>query len=124
MKKIILLILSTFLFSYQSLPATVKNIKALQAKHIPIVDIRTPREWALTGVIPGAIKDTFFDEYGRINPNFLKKIKARKFAIICRTGHRSKLAASILEHNKIEVIELSGGMFYLFKDMLKNFNQY
>ncbi|MEO1927782.1 MAG: rhodanese-like domain-containing protein [Nautiliaceae bacterium] len=118
MQKIILLILSTFLFSYQTLPATLKNIKALQAKHIPIVDIRTPGEWAITGVIPGAIKDTFFDEYGRINPNFLKKIKAKKFAIICRTGHRSKLAAGILENKGIEVIDLSGGIFYLFKDML------
>ncbi len=118
MKKIILLILSTFLFSYQTLQATLKNIKALQAKNIPIVDIRTPSEWAITGVIPGAIKDTFFDEYGRINPNFLKKLKVKKFAIICRTGHRSKLAAGILENKGIEVIDLSGGIFYLFKDML------
>lgn len=119
MKKIILLITAVLVFGFESMPATVANIKKLKAEHIPIVDIRTPDEWMQTGVIPGAIKDTFFDRYGRVNSNFLRKLHGiKKFAVICRTGHRSKLVAEILEKNGMQVIDLEGGMFYLMRDML------
>jgi rhodanese-related sulfurtransferase len=119
MRKIILLIIAAFLFGFESIPATVENVKKLQKEHILIVDIRTPGEWMATGVIPSALKDTFFDEYGRINPYFLQKLKgSKKFAIICRTGHRSKIAAEVLENKGFEVVDLNGGMFNLMKDML------
>ncbi|WP_457560249.1 rhodanese-like domain-containing protein [Caminibacter sp.] len=118
MKKIIIF-LSVFLFAYESIPATVDNIKKLKQNKIPIVDIRTSDEWMMTGVIPGAVRDTFFDEYGRINPDFFTKIKHfKQFAIICRTGHRSALAAEILENRGYKVIDLEGGMFYLMRSML------
>ena len=122
MKKIILLLVFVLAFGYESIPATVANIKKLQKKHISIVDIRTPDEWMMTGVIPGAVKDTFFDSYGRIDSDFYKKLKqkgvGKTFAIICRTGHRSRLAAQILEKKGYKIIELQGGMFELMHDML------
>ncbi|WP_457563103.1 rhodanese-like domain-containing protein [Caminibacter pacificus] len=122
MKKIILLLVFVLAFGYESIPATVANIKKLQKKHILIVDIRTPDEWMMTGVIPGAVRDTFFEYYGAVNPNFYKKLKqkgiGKTFAIICRTGHRSRLAAQILEKKGYKIIELQGGMFELMHDML------
>ncbi|QCI29120.1 rhodanese-like domain-containing protein [Caminibacter pacificus] len=122
MKKIILLFFAIAAFGFTSVDATVENIKKLRNQNITIVDIRTPPEWEATGVIPGALRDTFFLRDGSINRDFLQTLKkngVKKFAIICRTGHRSAVAAEILEKNGIEVINLKGGMFRLMKDMLK-----
>jgi rhodanese-related sulfurtransferase len=109
-----------------NIPATKQNIINLQKQKIPIIDIRLPSEWKSTGTIPNALKITFFTQRGGINPKFLEQLKMNhislnsKFAIICRTGHRSKIASRILEKNGyISVIDLKGGMFNLFKDLLK-----
>ncbi len=120
MKKIIILFAS-LLFAYRSIPATVANIKKLQENNITIVDIRTPDEWMSTGVIPGALRDTFFDGYGRITPRFFKILQKHhisKVALICRTGHRSAVASQILEQKGYDVVDLQGGMFYLMRNML------
>jgi len=127
MKKIILLILFfSFSFGFNSIEATQKNITNLQKKNIPIIDIRLPYEWQETGTIPFAKKITFFTQKG-INPQFIELLRLNKldknsnFAIICRTGHRSKTASQILEENGFKhIINLKGGMFRLFKDMLNN----
>ena len=124
MRKFILLALFIgHIFAFTNIEATKTNIQKLK---IPIVDIRLPSEWKATGTIPNAKKITFFTNKGRINPNFLNELakahitKSSKFAIICRTGHRSKVASQILEANGYKnVINLKGGMFNLFKSMLK-----
>ncbi len=118
MKKIIIFI-GVFLFAYKEIPATLINIKKLQKENIPIIDIRTSQEWKMTGTIPGAKKLSFILPNGRINPLFFKKLpKNEEFAIICRTGHRSKFVSEILDKEGYKVINLKGGMFALFKDML------
>ena len=127
MKKIIILALFIGqLFAVTNIQPTKQNIIKLQKQNIPIVDIRLPSEWKATGVIPNALKITFFSSSGGINPNFLNELakhhitEKSKFAIICRTGHRSKIAAQILEKNGYKnIIDLKGGMFSLFKDLLK-----
>ncbi|RUM56563.1 MAG: rhodanese-like domain-containing protein [Nautilia sp.] len=127
MKKIILLIIFfSFSFSFQNVEATKKNILQLHKQNITIIDIRTPPEWQATGTIPFAKKITFFTKKG-INRSFIELLRLNKldkksnFAIICRTGHRSKVASEILEKNGFKhIINLKGGMFRLFKDMLKN----
>ena len=121
----ILFILIVQLFA---LTANKQNILKLQKENIPIIDIRLPSEWKATGTIPGALKITFFTKNG-INKNFLYELKKNnikknsKFAIICRTGHRSKIATQILKNNNYKnVIDLEGGMFRLFKSLLKGIN--
>lgn len=89
---------------------------------IPIVDIRTLPEWVETGLIQGAIPIMFFNEQGGYNINaFLtelnKKVDTTKpFAIICRTGNRTKILGSYLAQNLgYKVTNLLGGMVYVKK---------
>lgn len=76
-----------------------------------VVDIRTPPEWAETGVIDGAALLTFNDP-----KSFLAQIQpaiadGRDLILVCRSGNRSSRAAQMLEGmipNKI--ISVDGGM--------------
>jgi len=127
MKKVFILTLFMGqLFAVMNIQTTKENILNLQKQHIPIIDIRLPSEWQATGTIPNAIKITFFNGRGEINQNFLYELKNNKisknskFAIICRTGHRTAVASKILEKNGYKnIIDLKGGMFNLFKSLLK-----
>jgi len=127
MKKLLfLIILIGEVFAFSNIEALKTNIINLQKQHIPIVDIRLPDEWESTGTIPNTIKVTFFNERGEVNQNFLYKLKENsisknsKFAIICRTGHRTEIAAKILnKYGYKNLINLKGGMYNLFKDLLK-----
>ena len=42
-------------------------LKALILEGVPIIDIRTPREWSETGIIEGSHLITFFNEKGEVN---------------------------------------------------------
>ena len=86
-------------------PEAIKNYEQ-------IVDIRTPAEWAETGVIKGAKTITF-------NPadkdNFLNELKAnldlkKPVALICRSGRRSAAAAMAIDSPELNIINLDGGM--------------
>ena len=87
---------------------------------IPIVDIRTPGEWRESGLVKGAIPIMFFDEQGRYNLNaFLSELNAKvdtkkPFALICRTGSRTKIVSNYLSAELgYKVIDLQGGMLYI-----------
>ena len=119
-----------YLFGFNSIDATKANILKLHKQNIPIVDIRTPSEWKSTGTIPFAKKIMFFTPRGQINQKFLYELaqngitKNSKFAVICRSGHRSRMASQILEANGYKnVINLKNGMFNLFKDLLKDLKE-
>jgi len=92
---------------------------------IKIIDIRTKAEWLQTGIIKGSKTITFFDELGRYDvPKFLKALNAyvkpgEKFALLCRTGHRTKVVAAFLGKNGYKVIDLLGGVNALAKDNYK-----
>jgi rhodanese-related sulfurtransferase len=111
-----LLLLSTWLF------ATVKNEEASQAlldSKIPIVDIRTPAEWRETGLLKGSIPIMFFDEKGNYDINdFLQKLNSavdtkKPFAIICRTGSRTRILASFLSQKlNYDIINIKRGILY------------
>jgi len=79
-----------------------EELKALLQQGVPLVDIRTPREWAETGTIPGSHKLTFFKEDGSINADFQSGFDAllggkdKAVALICRTGNRTKTLAGYL----------------------------
>ena len=70
-----------------------------------IVDVRTPEEWA-SGHIAGAehIELTALEEGQQKLP------RDRPIALICRSGHRSSLAAALLEKSGFQVMSVRGGV--------------
>jgi rhodanese-related sulfurtransferase len=90
-------------------------------KNIKIIDIRTAGEWEQTGVLENSYTITFFDERGSYNvPLFLNKLnrvvnKSEKFAIICRTGSRSRIVSQFLGANGYNIVNLKGGIIFAIK---------
>ncbi len=124
MKKIILVLMLLFSFSYaevMNLPISINFVNS----GIKIIDIRTKSEWMQTGIIKGSKTITFFDKIGRYNlPEFLKALNSfvkpgEKFALVCRTGHRSRIVAKYLGENGYNVVDLLGGVQALAKDNYK-----
>ena len=118
MKKILL----SFLLLSASLFATITNQEVSQEflnSKVPIVDIRTPSEWKETGLLQGAIPIMLFDERGNYDLKlFLKQLNdvvdtTKPFAIICRTGSRTKILANFLSKKmNYKIINLKSGMVY------------
>ena len=116
MKKIIF----TLLIFLMSLNASVINqdpSMSIIEKKIPIVDIRTPAEWKETGLLKGAIPIMFFNAQGKYNIQvFLTKLRkkvdvTKPFALICRTGNRTRMVTEFLSKDlHYNVINLTGGM--------------
>ena len=83
-----------------------------------IFDVRTPLEWE-SGILPNAKCVFLYDNYGFLNPKFVDEIKLnlipdKKLALICRSGHRSLIAAEILAKElNIKSYSLDGGMLAL-----------
>lgn len=117
-----LLVLATALFAevtHQPLDTKLLN------SGIQIVDIRTPAEWKQTGIVKGSVPIMFFDERGGYNVDaFLKELNSKidtskKFALICRTGSRTKLVANFLSKNlAYNVINLQGGIMNAMRQQL------
>ena len=90
-------------------------------KKITIIDIRTEPEWRHTGIVKGSKTITFFAVNGEFDyDNFLKQLnrvvdKNEEFAIICRSGARTRVAAKYLTQSGYKVINLKGGVNYLAK---------
>ncbi len=124
MKKIILGLLLLLNFAF----AEVINIPittTVVSSGIKIVDIRTKLEWKQTGIIKGSKTITFFNEAGRYDvAKFLKALNlyvkpGEKFALVCRTGHRSRIVAKFLGDNGYKVVDLLGGVQALAKHNYK-----
>ena len=85
---------------------------------IPLVDIRTEREWYETGVIDQSNLLTFFDKYGNSKVEEwitkFEKIAGRKdpVIIICRSGRRSRIVANYLvqKENYLTVYHATNGI--------------
>ncbi len=96
--------------------------KTLIDKKIPIVDIRTVGEWKESGIVKGSIPIQFFNERGQYDiPKFLKELNtkvdtSKEFALICRTGSRTKMVAVFLSDElKYKVIDIEGGIMEAYK---------
>lgn len=91
------------------------------SSNISVIDIRTPGEWKQTGIVDGSKTLMFFDEQGNYDENsFLQKLdtivdKDKPFAIICRTGRRTGLVATLLDKQGYQVIDLIGGINHMIK---------
>lgn len=117
MQKVVffLLFITTLLFSQVTninvSPDFVKN------SGIRVVDIRTQPEWIQTGVVENAVLITFFDARGNYDAKeFLYHLEAsgfskdEEFALICRTGNRTKAVSAFLSEQGYKVINLRGGI--------------
>lgn len=118
MKKIVVL----FFVLKLSLFAMITEEEASQKlidSNVPIVDIRTPGEWKETGLLKKAIPIMLFDEKGNYDLRvFIDELNkavdtTKPFAIICRTGSRTKILAQFLSQKlNYNVINLKSGMMY------------
>jgi len=132
MKKIILSILSMFIFT-SFLSADFKtisneNLEAVIKEGIPVIDIRRIDEWSDTGVIPNSHKLTFFDEKGKYDlskwmAQFEKivKDKNQKFILVCRSARRTGIVGNFLSQKAgyKNVYHLEGGIISWVKDNKK-----
>lgn len=93
---------------------------ALSGKDALVVDIRTPEEWAETGVLPGAERLTFTDP-DSFAADFLAAFGAeiaagRDVVLVCRSGRRSAAAAEALSQRvQNRVVSQQGGMNLLLE---------
>ena len=125
MKKILLSLIILSITLLASMTNEYPTQKILDSK-IPMVDIRTPGEWVETGIVENSITIMFWDEKGNYDVNaFLtelnKKVDTKKpFALICRTGSRTKIVADFLAKKlNYDVINILGGIVYLKAAKLK-----
>ncbi len=94
---------------------------AFFSKKITIIDIRTEPEWRSTGIIEGSKTITFFDKNGEYDmAKFRQQLDQiiapdEEFAIICRSGQRSRIATQLLSQEGYKVIDIQGGVKYLPK---------
>ena len=120
--KILSITLVVFLFNPQLFADIyeVNNNKIiiLMESGVPLIDIRTKREWYETGVIKKSNLLTFFDKNGNYDVkewmSKLKKIASNKdpVIIICRSGRRSRIVSNFLdqEANYSNVYHATNGM--------------
>ena len=95
---------------------------------VPLVDIRTEREWYETGVIDQSNLLTFFDKYGNSKVEEwitkFEKIAGRKdpVIIICRSGRRSRVVVNYLVQ-KENYLTVCFGSFdaFMHSNALKTF---
>ena len=78
-----------------------------------LLDIRSPAEWAETGIAEGAWPVTMHDAGFSTNlQQILAAYPDRPVALICATGGRSNYVAGVLADNNIPgVIDIAEGMF-------------
>ena len=89
----------------------------LQAKGVPVIDIRTPEEWRETGVIKGARLMTFsftsgFDKAGWLKQEQQVAKPGEPVVLVCRSGRRSKAVADYMESQSVKgtIYHANGGM--------------
>lgn len=117
MKHIYLIIALSIFFAFsgyaRKTTATVKPLtteefqKIIASKTVTLIDVRTAEEFS-EGHIPGAVN------LDVNNPDFVssikKLIKKKPLALYCRSGNRSKLAASKLSKLQIKIYDLNLGI--------------
>jgi len=118
LKKIVFILVILLSSLYAELLNKPLSQKLLDS-NIPIVDIRTPGEWSETGIVKNSIPIMFFDEQGGYDvQKFLttlnKKVDTKKpFALICRTGSRTKVVSDFLSKQlHYKVTNIVGGITY------------
>jgi rhodanese-related sulfurtransferase len=99
---------SSALATYKTLSVQDAYDQFSKSSSALIVDVRTPDEWAATGVPAGAALIPL-PEFEQRAPNELPKDK--EIYVICNSGNRSQVAAQILTQSGYQnVININGGI--------------
>ena len=96
----------------------VAEFEKLQAKGVPVIDIRTPGEWKETGIIDGSHKMMFFSPQGQpdlagwfFDLGHLVKNKKEPIIIYCAHANRTKsLGEGLTQMGFENVYELKDGI--------------
>lgn len=79
-------------------------LKSLIAQDVPVIDIRTPSEWASTGIIEGSHTLMFFDQRNQFDLDaWMKEFRKivpdenSEFVLICAGGVRSAAVSKVLD---------------------------
>lgn len=94
------------------------ELQAMLDQGVPLVDIRTKREWQQTGVVEGSRLITFFDEKGGYDvekwmTEFSEVATAdQPVILICRTGNRTGQIGQFLDRKMgyRKVYHVAGGI--------------
>ena len=119
MKKFLLItgLLSVSLFA-ELKTIGVAEFEKLQAKGVPVIDIRTTKEWKETGIIKNAHKMMFFTASGQpdiagwfFELGHLVKNKKDPIILYCAHANRTKsLGDGLVQMGFENVYELKGGI--------------
>jgi len=126
MKKLLtLLFLLTLAIQAEFKSIDAETLLKMQKEGVPVIDIRTPREWNERGIIRGAHLMMFFDARGRSHAKeWLQKLsqlvkdKQHPFILYCAHANRSKALGNWLSEKMgfEKVYELNGGIEYGWRD--------
>lgn len=84
----------------------------MESGDLVLLDIRTPQEWAETGVAKGAWPVSMHDpSFGTTLQTILGHVSPDRIALICATGGRTAYVTNVLQQNGINgVADVSEGM--------------
>ena len=99
-------------------------VDSYKSKKLKIIDIRTHREWKMTGIIPNSYLINMHEEDFSENINFIEETKKvlndnKEFniAFICASGARSEIAANyFIEKNYKNIFHIPKGILGKNKD--------
>ncbi len=122
----LLTLTSCALIAAELIEITPEQLETLQKQQQAlVVDIRTEKEWATTGVIPASQQVQFFDNDGKYDVDkWLEQVKSlqnlpqQPLILVCRSGHRSETLGKLLTHElgMKQVYHLSNGLNAWIKD--------
>ena len=95
-----------------------KKLKTLLKQGIPVIDVRTKKEWIKTGVINNTYLISMINEQGKYSlkdwyKQFSKiELKENAVVLICAVGGRSSYIAKILQsiNKDIDIFNLEKGI--------------
>lgn len=118
-KTIALLFIVTSLLFAEVRDLNISSFEKMEKNGIPVIDIRTPREWRESGIIAGSHTIMFFGPDGRYDVKSfiadLEKLGIRKktpFILVCRSANRTRKLGDYLseELGYENVYHLTGGI--------------
>ncbi len=94
--------------TYQTLDVQTAYTRFEQSAGAILVDVRTPEEWAATGIVPGA-RLISLDQFEQRAPAELPKDSP--IFVICNSGNRSRVASETLVRlGYPQVFNIDGGI--------------
>jgi len=104
--------LTTSAFAQNQIKSAPQAVDAVASGEMILVDIRSPEEWAETGVARGAIALTMHSpDFPRQISEILNADHGKSVGLICATGGRSGYVVSFLSQNGFaNIVDVSEGM--------------